>query len=116
MILQHKFIELVPPVLEEGVLYISVEYCSAIHKCVCGCGNKVVTPLSPTEWELTFDGKSVSLYPSIGNWNFECKSHYWIIKNKVKFARRWSDKEIEEGKKEEAELKTKYYKKRLKKK
>ena len=101
-----------PPVLEEGVLYISVEYCSAIHKCVCGCGNKVVTPLSPTEWELTFDGKRVSLNPSIGNWKFECKSHYWIIKNKVQFARRWSDKEIEEGGKKEAELKAKYYKKR----
>ena len=100
MILQHKFIELVPPVLEEGVLYISIEYCSAIHKCVCGCGNKVVTPLSPTEWELTFDGKSVSLYPSIGNWNFECKSHYWIIKNRVKFARIWSGIEIVESKKE----------------
>lgn len=112
MILQHKFVELVPPVLEEGVLYISIEYCSAIHKCVCGCGNKVVTPLSPTDWELTFDGKSVSLYPSIGNWNFECKSHYWIIKNSVKFARRWSEKEISEGKKEEAKLKAKYYKKR----
>lgn len=116
MILQYKFIELVPPVLEEGVLYISVEYCSAIHKCVCGCGNKVVTPLSPTEWELTFDGKSVSLHPSIGNWYLECKSHYWIIKNKVKFARRWSNKEIEEGRKDEVELKEKYYKKRRKEK
>ncbi|MFM7852085.1 MAG: DUF6527 family protein, partial [Flammeovirgaceae bacterium] len=92
MILQHKFIELLPPVIEEGVLYISLEYCSAIHKCVCGCGNKVITPISPTEWELTFDGKSVSLYPSIGNWRFECKSHYWITKSKVKFARMWSEK------------------------
>lgn len=116
MILQHKFIEFVPSILEEGVLYISVEYSSVIHKCVCGCGNKVVTPLSPTEWELTFDGKSVSLNPSIGNWNFECKSHYWIIKNRVKFTRRWSDQEITEGRKEEAELKAKYYKKRREKK
>jgi hypothetical protein len=116
MILQHKFIELVPPTLEEGVLYISVEYCSAIHRCVCGCGNKVVTPISPTEWELTFDGKSVSLHPSIGNWNFECKSHYWIIKNKVKFAGKWSDEEIEEGKRKEAKLKEKYYKQRQRKK
>lgn len=83
---------------------------------MCGCGNKVVTPLSPTEWELTFDGKNVSLNPSIGNWNFECKSHYWITKNKVRFARRWSDAEIAEGRKEEAGLKAKYYKKRNKKK
>ncbi|MEI9956251.1 MAG: DUF6527 family protein [Ferruginibacter sp.] len=102
--------------MEEGVLYISVEYSSVIHKCVCGCGNKVVTPLSPTEWELTYDGKSVSLKPSIGNWNFECKSHYWIIKSKVNFARVWTDKEIEEGKKAEAKLKKNYYRKARKKK
>jgi hypothetical protein len=64
--LQYKFVELVPETLEEGVLYISIEYCSAIHKCVCGCGNEVVTPISPNGWRLTFDGKSVSLHPSIG--------------------------------------------------
>ena len=111
MILQHKFIELAPDVLEDGVLYISIEYCSAIHKCACGCGNEVVTPLSPTDWKLTFDGKSVSLSPSIGNWNFECKSHYWIIQNKVRFARKWSDWQIAEGRKDDKILKTKYYKK-----
>ena len=114
MILQHKFIELVPDVLEDGVLYISVEYCSAIHKCVCGCGNKVVTPLSPTDWELTFDGKNVSLSPSIGNWNFECKSHYWIIKNRVKYARKWSSLEIEDSKKDDIKQKKQYFKKRKK--
>jgi hypothetical protein len=74
----------------------------------------VVTPLSPTDWELTFNGKSVSLSPSIGNWNFECKSHYWIIKNKVRFARKWSDKQITEARKEDKILKTKYYKKKNK--
>jgi len=34
----------------------------------------VVTPLSPTGWSLIFDGETVSLYPSIGNWNFPCRS------------------------------------------
>jgi hypothetical protein len=111
MILQHKFIELVPDILEDGVLYISVEYCSAIHKCPCGCGNEVVTPLSPTDWKLIFDGKTVSLNPSIGNWNFECKSHYWIIKNKVSFARKWSDWEIDFGRKTDSKKKQKYYRK-----
>ena len=110
MILQHKFIDLVPDVLEDGVLYISVEYCSAIHKCPCGCGNEVVTPISPTDWELTFDGKTVSLSPSIGNWNFECKSHYWIIKNEVRFARKWSEWEIAAGRKKDKKLKAKYFK------
>jgi hypothetical protein len=109
MIIQHKFIEYVPDVLEDGVLYISVEYCSAIHKCVCGCGNQVVTPLSPTDWQLTFDGKSVSLSPSIGNWNFDCKSHYWIKKNKIVFARLWTDEEIKETREKDKKMKKKYF-------
>ncbi|MBK7970270.1 MAG: hypothetical protein IPK08_15745 [Bacteroidetes bacterium] len=66
--IQHKFVEFIPDVIEGGVLYISIEYCTAIHKCACGCGNEVVTPLSPTDWEITFNGKTVSLDPSIGNW------------------------------------------------
>lgn len=114
--LQHKFIEFIPDVIEEGTLYISIEFCTSIHKCVCGCGNEVVTPLSPTDWKLTFDGKSVSLDPSIGNWNFKCKSHYWIIRNQVKHAMRWSEWKIEEGRKEDTNSKMKFFKKRKRKK
>lgn len=99
--LQHRFVEFIPDNIEEGVLYVSISYCTAIHKCVCGCGNEVVTPLSPTDWELTFDGKSVSLHPSIGNWNFDCKSHYWIKNNRVNFAGRWTEKEIRLGREED---------------
>jgi hypothetical protein len=110
-ILQHKFVEFIPDVLEEGILYISIEYSTAIHKCVCGCGNEVVTPLSPTDWKIIFDGKTVSLDPSIGNWNFKCKSHYWIIKNKVKLARKWKDWEIKEGREGDLENKENYFKK-----
>ena len=114
--LQHKFVEFIPEVIDEGVLYISTDYCTAIHKCVCGCGNEVVTPLSPTDWKITFDGNSVSLDPSIGNWNFECKSHYWIIKSKIRFARRWSFKQIDEGRKNDSFQKKKYFGKRKSKK
>ena len=81
--LQHKFVEFIPESLEEGVLYITLEYSTALHKCICGCGNEVVTPLSPNDWKLIFDGKTVSLYPSIGNWRFPCRSHYWIEKNQI---------------------------------
>lgn len=112
MILQHRFVELVPDVLEDGVLYISIEYCSAIHKCVCGCGNEVVTPISPTGWQLTFDGKTVSLYPSIGNWSFDCKSHYWIRRNRVIKARKWNDKEIDHARELDMKKKKKWFKKR----
>lgn len=114
--IQYKFVELIPDVIEESVLYISIEYCTAIHKCVCGCGNEVVTPLSPTDWELRFDGKTVSLSPSIGNWSFECKSHYFITRNKIRFARRWEDWEVKEGRKEDMENKKSFLKKGKKKK
>lgn len=110
----YKFVEFIPDKIEEGVLYISTQYCTAIHKCVCGCGNEVVTPLSPTDWELTFNGKTVSLSPSIGNWNFKCKSHYFITKNKIHHARRWSDWKIEEGRNKDSSEKKKYFKKKKK--
>lgn len=90
-------------------MYISMEYCTAIHKCVCGCGNEVVTPISPTDWQLTFDGKSISLSPSIGNWSFDCQSHYWIVKNKIKYAGKWSDREIQFGRKQDEILKNDFY-------
>lgn len=98
---QHKFVEFIPNVIEEGVLYISMEYKSAVHLCACGCGNKVVTPLSPTDWRLTYNGRSVSLYPSIGNWNFPCRSHYFIIGNVIKDALPWTDKRIENGREQD---------------
>ena len=93
MRLRHEFVKSVPEVLEPGVVYISMEYRVAIHGCCCGCGKKVVTPFSPKGWKLIFDGKTISIRPSIGNWNFECKSHYWITNNKVQWARSWREKE-----------------------
>lgn len=109
MILKHKFVEFIPEKIEDGVLYISVEYCTAIHKCVCGCGNRVVTPLSPSDWELTFNGKSITLYPSIGNWNFECKSHYWIRRSEIEFAGRWTEREIRQERENDFERKMEYF-------
>lgn len=99
----HEFVEFVPPDLEEGVLYVSISYATAIHLCACGCRNRVVTPISPAEWQLLYDGESVSLTPSIGNWEFPCRSHYWIRHNEIKWARSWSDEEIAEGRCRDAE-------------
>lgn len=106
--LKHEFIELVPDVLEDGVLYVSVLHCSAIHKCVCGCGNEVVTPISPDDWQLSFNGKSVTLRPSIGNWNFDCKSHYWITNNEIKYASSWNEYQKEQEKKKTVKSKRKW--------
>jgi hypothetical protein len=113
-ILEHRFVEFIPEEIEEGILYISIEYKTAVHQCVCGCGNKVITPITPNDWRVTFDGKTVSLYPSIGNWGFECKSHYWITNNKIQHAPRWSFKEIEAGREEEKSEKKKFFRMRKK--
>ena len=69
--------------MDQGVLYVSIVYATAIHKCACGCSQQAVTPLSPDEWSLTYDGQTISLKPSIGNWGMECKSHYWIQGNRI---------------------------------
>lgn len=107
--LTHTFVDSFPDVMEDGVIYISVRYCSAGHKCCCGCGREVVTPLSPTDWSLIFDGDTVSLHPSVGNWNFPCRSHYWIRKNRVKWARDWTESEIAVGRHFDTSAKKRYY-------
>lgn len=92
--LTHRFVQYLPETLEPGILYISLEYVTASHLCCCGCGKEVVTPLSPVSWRLTFDGETVSLWPSIGNWNLPCRSHYIIDGGRVVVARAWSDDQI----------------------
>ena len=95
--LKHEFVEFIPEDLEQGTLYISIRYKTGTHLCCCGCGNIVVTPISPTDWKITFDGKTVTLHPSIGNWSFPCHSHYWIRNNRVEWAPKWSREQIERG-------------------
>src|SRR5216684_1367938 len=109
IVLAYEFVEYIPEDLRERTLYISKTYGTAVHKCCCGCGREVVTPLSPTDWQLTFDGKSVSLYPSIGSWSLPCQSHYFITKNKVVWAPQWSKEQIARGRAHEARAKESYY-------
>lgn len=83
MNIQPQFVEFAPPTLMPGVLYISYRFKTALHLCPCGCGEKVVTPLSQARWKLTRHGDTVSLHPSIGNWDYACRSHYFIRHNKI---------------------------------
>jgi hypothetical protein len=92
--LKHEFVKFIPNILKDKTIYISIPYATAAHKCCCGCGQEIITPISPTDWKLIFDGKSISLYPSIGNWGLPCQSHYWIERNEVKWAPRWSKNKI----------------------
>ncbi|MDZ7840900.1 MAG: DUF6527 family protein [Gammaproteobacteria bacterium] len=107
--LSHEFVRTIPDELEERTLYISMDYATVVHKCCCGCGQEVVTPLSPTDWKLTYNGESVTLFPSIGNWGFDCRSHYWIDNSTVRWAEQWTPEQIEAGRAADRRLKGGYY-------
>ena len=76
----------VPTQLEYGILYVCFECNVVAHLCACGCGEKVILPLDPDFWSIKYDGETVSLTPSIGNFQFPCKSHYWIKENRIVWA------------------------------
>lgn len=80
----HRFVEVLPTELEQGVLYISGTHNIVAHLCECGCGREVVTPLGQAGWTLRYDGR-VSLSPSIGNGAYDCKSHYVIQASQVRW-------------------------------
>jgi hypothetical protein len=107
--LEHKFVHFIPEQLEPGVIYISMEYATAAHSCCCGCGEQVVTPFTPTDWKLTFDGEKISLWPSIGNWNFRCRSHYIIRNSQVLGAEPWNDRKVEHGRRRDKWQKQEHY-------
>lgn len=104
--MEHRFVNYMPDYLDEKIIYISIRSNVVVHLCVCGCKNKVVTPIAPIQWSYSYNGESVSLSPSIGNWNFDCKSHYWIRENKIVWAESWEEsriKYVQESEKKEIE-------------
>lgn len=109
MRLRHEFVDYVPEQLEDSVLYVSIRFGTVVHRCACGCGEEVVTPLGPAEWKLTYDGRTVSLAPSIGNWSFPCRSHYWIVEGSVQWARGFSDSRVTLVRQEARKRRAAYY-------
>lgn len=84
-------------------------HATVAHRCPCGCGREVVTPLSPTDWRLTFDGRAISLEPSVGNWSFPCRSHYFIRSGHVRWAGDMRESDIEFGRARDRSAKEQYY-------
>lgn len=86
--LEPIFTEIITGELEEGKIYISLEYEVAVHLCACGCKGKTVTPLEPGEWSLTTnENKEVTLRPSIGNFagEYPYHAHYYITNNQIQW-------------------------------
>lgn len=98
-----------PKELGEGFLYVSEEFGVAGHLCPCGCKNKIITPIEPTEWSFKEFNNKPTLFPSIGNWQLPCKSHYWITDGKIEWSYQWSEQQIIEGREAEEEKRKTYY-------
>lgn len=102
--LRPVFTETFPPTMDAGALYVSIPYRTCGHLCCCGCGHEVITPLSPAQWSISYDGENVSLAPSIGNWSLPCRSHYWIRDGHVRWSRRYSTAEIDQNRNRDRRL------------
>ena len=98
-----------PKELEPGILYVSKEFGVASHLCPCGCRNKIVTPITPPNWSLKVEKKKPTLYPSIGNWQLPCRSHYWIIKGEIKWSYDWTEEQVKQGREKEEKRLKKHY-------
>lgn len=85
--IEPVFVEEMPRVYERGKIYISEKYEISKHLCLCGCDNMSIMPLGGGKWWTLVkenDG-TVSFIGSVGNFNFDCKSHYIITKNVANF-------------------------------
>lgn len=102
-------VESFPRPLDAGVLYVSERFSAAAHACACGCGREVITPLSPVQWQLIRSRRGASLRPSIGNWNFPCRSHYWITDGRVEWDADMSDQAVKAGRAFNARLRERYF-------
>lgn len=102
-------VESFPRPMDAGILYHSERFKAAGHACACGCGQEVITPLSPVQWRLTQGVDGATLRPSIGNWRFPCRSHYWITGGRVEWAADMSEEKIKAGRAFNAKLRERYF-------
>jgi len=62
----------------------------AVFDCPCLRGHQLRVPLmsaADPHWLLTVTGKKVTLSPSVSVDNDPCSSHFWLVANRVEWAR-----------------------------
>jgi hypothetical protein len=106
---RHEVVAALPEALRPSVLYVTADGDVAGHLCACGCGREVITPLSPTDWSIDFGQQGATLMPSIGNWAFPCRSHYFIENGAVWWAGDMSNRAIALGRHRDKASKQRYY-------
>lgn len=109
MRIELRRVDFMPQSLEPGILYVSEKYGTAAHLCACGCGEKIRTPLGPTAWSVQKRARGPSLWPSVGNWQLPCRSHYVIDEGAVVWAKQWSNAQVDAGRRYEQARRKAYY-------
>lgn len=107
--LTHLFVDDMPNQLDRGILYVSLQFDTMAHLCCCGCGHEIITPLSPSDWNFTYDGSALTVNPSIGNWSYACRSHYVIRRGQVIWAGSWSNEQVAFGRAKDRETKARQF-------
>lgn len=83
-----------PDLPEPGKFYYSEDFQSSLHLCACGCERRVVLPLKPAGWRMKLAASGVTLLPSVGNREFDCRSHYLISDGSVIWLAGMSAREV----------------------
>ena len=99
-----KFVEYIPAEgkdLVPGIVYISMQHKTVVHRCPCGCGGLSEFMLDPIRFRIEYDGRGVTFEPSIGNSNLQCLSHYWIRENRIYWCSPMEDWETKQAQKRE---------------
>jgi hypothetical protein len=109
MKIELQRVHYMPKELKPGVLYVSEKFGTAAHLCACGCASKIRTPLGPTGWVLEETNKGPTLWPSVGNWQQACQSHYWIYRGEIRWCDKWTPEQIVAGRRDEEERRHAYY-------
>lgn len=93
-----EIVDKIPSNLKDGILYVCISCNVIVHRCACGCGERTVTPIDKKYgWKMIYDGQSITLRPSIGNFSIPCQSHYYITENKVEWLESYLQNNTENG-------------------
>jgi len=82
-----EYIEFMPEVddMKENTIYISLKFSVTGHRCLCGCGSLTILPINNDGWNMTDNDNKLTFTPSVGNFQYPCKSHYIITKGVANF-------------------------------
>jgi hypothetical protein len=68
-----------------------------------------MTPLGPAEWTYSEHDGRPTLYPSIGNWQLPCRSHYFITAGQIHWAAQWSEHQVDAGRQADEQRRRAHY-------